>query len=144
MNYNEYRNLSDEQKFKATEYFIEASYEETLGIWKQFVDSPYENCRPLNWEQLDGTMCTVATVSIQYDDKPGEIKRMPICVSIMWNLVDGHLMAFYEACSLVVDHDVVQKFIDDKHPNKHIRTNASNFHQALHHCNIDINKKLTE
>lgn len=144
MNRLEYRSLDSDQRFKVTEYFIEASHEETMGIWRSFVDHPYKNCRPLNWEQLDGMMYTVANVSIQYDDT-GEIKRMPICVSIMWNLVDGHLMAFYEACSQVVDHDIVKKFIDEKsNSNVNIRTNSSNFHHALHHCNIDINKKETE
>ena len=145
MNRLEYRSLDSDQRFKATEYFVEATHDETHGIWRCFVDSPHENCRPLNWEQLDGTMYTVANVLIQYDDKPGVIKRMPICVSIMWNLVDGHLMAFYEACSMVVDHDVVKKFIDEKsNSNVNIRSNSSNFHLALHHCKIDISKKEQE
>lgn len=145
MNYTEYRKLSDEGRFKATEYFVEATHNETYGIWRQFVDKPHENCRPLKWDQLDGTIYTVANVTLQYDDQPGLVKRMPICVSIMWNLVDEHLMAFYEACSQVVDHDIVKKFIDEKsNSNVNIRTNSSNFHHALHHCNIDINKKDSE
>jgi hypothetical protein len=141
MNYNEYKKLSDEDRFKATEFFIEATGEETLGIWKQYVDRPYENCRSLNWDQFDGTMHVISHVTIQYDDKPGIVERIPICVSIMWNLVDGHLMAFYEACSRVVDHNVVKKFIDEKsNSNVRIRTNSTNFHLALHHCKINLIK----
>lgn len=145
MNRLEYRSLSDEDRFKATEYFVEATHDETHGIWSRFVDKPYKECRPLNWEQLDGIMHTIVYVSIQYDDQPGVIKRMPICVSIMWNLVDGHLMAFYEACSMVVDHDVVKEFINEKsNSNVNIRTDSTNFHLALHHCKIDIHKKEQE
>jgi hypothetical protein len=95
----------------------------------------------LNWDQFDGTMHVISHVTIQYDDKPGIVERIPICVSIMWNLVDGHLMAFYEACSRVVDHNVVKKFIDEKsNSNVRIRTNSTNFHLALHHCKINLIK----
>lgn len=142
MNYTEYRKLSDEDRFKATEFFIESTSKEVFGIWHRFVDNPYKDCRSLNWEQLDSMMYTIANVSLQYDDQPGVVKRMPICVSITWNLVDGHLMAFYEACSMVVDHNVVKNFIDEKSNSiANIRSNSSNFHLALHHCKIDIKKE---
>lgn len=65
------------------------------------------------------------------------MKRMPVCVSVTWNLLDGHLIAFYDPTSQVVDHRMVEKYIRDNCPR---RVDAMNFHNCAHELGLKRRK----
>lgn len=73
------------------------------------------------WEQMNpGYLVTI-----------GKIKKMPVCVSVTWNKIDGYLVAFYEAVSRVVDHDMVRDWINKMTQPGVGHCNAMNFHLCL-------------
>ena len=47
---------------------------------------------PVTWEQLDGWLITVGTIG-----------KHPVCISITWNRINGHLVAIWYSCIQVTD-----------------------------------------
>lgn len=133
MKYEQVRNMSFEKRWRLTEYVVEATHEEAFALWKEF--HPY-----VKYEQIsDGWAHTIGSVLVK---KSGESnsKEYPVVVECNWALWDGHLIAYYDACSLVVHHGMVRDYIDSLTPKGAGRTNAANFHHALHHCKISLDK----
>lgn len=117
---------SAEKRWPLTEYVVEATHEEQFQVWLRTPES-------VTWNQGHGWLVTVGHVLVGPD--VDHLERMPVTVSVIWNLIDGHLIAFYEAESLVVDHRMVEKYIRGN-CSKH--TNATNFHHCAHDLNIPM------
>lgn len=107
-------------RWPKTEYAIEATDEEQHVCWER----THETVR---WQQCNGWIVTLAQLLVGEDR--GHLERMPVTVCLTWHLLDGHLVAFYEASSQVVDHRIVEKYIRGN-CSKH--TNATNFHICMH------------
>lgn len=76
---------------------IEASGCERQDLWECW----HQRKRML-WEQcMSGLMTQVGTFA-----------DMPVCVSLQKARIDGHLVLFYHATSLVVQHDIVRAWLD--------------------------------
>lgn len=54
---------------------------------------------------------------------------MPVCLEVHWNLIGGHLVAFYAPTSQVVDHRMVDKYVRENCAKK---TDAMNFSHCTH------------
>lgn len=80
------------------------------------------------WEQGHGWHTTLGEVWIG-PKRLGRMSRMPVCVSVTWDLIAGQLVAFYEATSQVVDHRMVDAYIRE---NCMRRGNVLNFHNVMH------------
>lgn len=99
---------------------VEANSFESLCLWKEY----YQELKK-EWKS-DGSGFHVTV---------GQYGEMPICISITKNEVDGVVILFYDAVSLVVHHDAVRKWLKDHLPEKAKSniTNAMNFHNIFHH-----------
>ncbi len=128
MTYAEARQLdTPEKRWPKTEYVVEATHEEEFHVWHRVHPD-------VSWEQLHGWTTAIGEVEIRKRGKR-KLERMPVCVCVMWVLIGGHLIAFYDACSQVVDHRMVRDYVDSlcaKH------TNAANFHNCAHDLGIQL------
>lgn len=71
----------------------------------------------------------------------GEIADMPVCIALLVNEIDGHRILFYDATSQVVDHRLIDEWLEknlpvtafeDSDPRKRLNsTNAMNFSNVL-------------
>lgn len=106
---------------KKTQYCIEGDGHE---FWKQYApDSDRVYClnhymrmpghnpaytrhifTARTWRQESGMLSTVGHVTV-------DEKRLPVCLQADWDWVDGRLVAFYTATSLVVHYDLVDKWL---------------------------------
>lgn len=116
-----------ETRLKETLFCVKAtSFEEYTLRSRWCVESP-ENQEPLfeKWEQLGGWGVTV-----------GELDGRPVCVSMDWVRMDGHLIMFWEAVSQVVDQLQVEEWFAEHFTGtwgggRRAVTDASNFHFAV-------------
>lgn len=98
-------------------YAVETTSYESLALWKEWHER-------VNWEQLNpGKICTV-----------GHINDRPINVELSWNKINGHKILFYHGCSMLVDHDMVEKWLKKnallEYPNM---VDAMNFHNIVNY-----------
>ncbi len=68
-------------------------------IWKDGSDSHFNT---IKWEQL----------SPGYIETIGYIKKRPISIEIYWAKLNGHLIMFYNCCSLLADYKMVEDWLD--------------------------------
>ena len=133
MNLEQVRRTTFDERWRLTEYVVEATHEEAFNLWQRY--HPY-----VKYEQIsDGWAHTVGSVLVKKDGDRVS-KSYPVVVECNWALWDGHLIAYYDACSLVVHHGMVREYIDSIAPEGAGHTNAANFHHALHHCKIALDK----
>lgn len=109
-------NDSDDPRFGQTEFVVEANGYESLSLWS---DCQKEG---ISWEQENGLMIRV-----------GEVENMPVNISVMWNVVGGMRILFWDSISRMVDYTMIEEWFDrnccpmyDKGTRK-ARTNAMNF-----------------
>lgn len=103
---------------------VEANDYEALCLWSE----NRQRDKPLSWRQeLSGYHKTI-----------GELAGMPVCMSLHIIYVDGKKILFYDPCSQVVDHRIVEEWLDKHLPDTARRsdgyinkTNAMNFHNVL-------------
>lgn len=114
-------NIEDKPKFDSTEYMVEATSFEKYALWKMYSNEAlYKNKHNvIKWEQGSGRMYTL-----------GELDGRPITVCFFWDKLNGHNICFYEATSQVVDHELVEEWLDKFCPKP--RTDANNFHNVYH------------
>lgn len=118
-----------EKRLAVTEYFVEATDEEAFQLWKDTHDS-------VAWEQCHGWLVTVGRVRTLHIFKSRDrIERHPVTVTFTWQLLDGHLVAFYDAASQVVDYRMVDRYVRRyvrQLDGRSAHTNATNFHHCMH------------
>ncbi len=77
--------------------FVEASSAEYHFLWKEYHDETFGQ----SWsENLSGIALTI-----------GRVNDLPVCVSLRKSVVNGHLLVFYYATSRMVDHTMVDEWI---------------------------------
>lgn len=98
-------------RFDKVKYVVEATCFEDMTLYREWN-------KKVKWEShTSGTLETV-----------GELNDKPVCFSACWASINGELVLFYHATSVVVDHDMIDKWLEDNCPNKKLKTNAMNFH----------------
>ena len=74
---------------------------------------------------------------------------MPVCITINWATVNGLIIMFVDPTSKVVDHRIIDKFLDDNCSPRYdnntrlARTNSWNFHHAIN-ASLEKMKKSSE
>jgi hypothetical protein len=120
MNFAEARRLDTaEKRWPHTFYAVDG---DSFDAWKEWHE------RATSWEQCHGWLITLGRVAIMKLPL-GKVERMSVCVAVDWVLINGKLVAFYDATSQVVDHRIVDKYIRG---NCSRHTNVLNFHLAMH------------
>lgn len=118
-----------EKQFSETEFLVEATGFESLTIWKEYHER-------VSWTQ-DSIGCLVTV---------GRVGERPCCISVGWNIIGGHRIAFWEPTSQAVDHAQIESWFDANcnptHDGRKSRTNAMNFHIAIQGLGIKISEQV--
>lgn len=130
----------DADLFKDVVFLVEANHHEQFVFWQDYFHKPkYEKSAVKTWEQESaGTMIQI-----------GELDNRPICIEIYWQYLDGYKVMFYSACSQVVDHAMVDRWIEHwslktiRWDNGHrwAQTDSNNFHHCIHAIQELVEKK---
>jgi hypothetical protein len=113
------------RKFGKVEFFVEANSFETFTLWQE-----YHNEKDIEWiQELAGFVETI-----------GYINNRPINLEFSFNVINGKLIAFYSGISALVDHTMIEEWIESRFPVKYdhggrrAMTNAQNFHNCIQFC----------
>lgn len=92
-------------------------------LWKEWHER-------VQWIAQDsGILQTVASVEIVHGDN---LKESPICLSLRWGLIEGHLVCFWYPTSMIVDYQIIDDWIM-KHFDLECAADAENFHSLVDH-----------
>lgn len=105
---------------------VDATGCETLALWQR-----YHKEMGKQWDETrSGYLVTV-----------GHYNKRPVCLCLDSAIVDGHKIIFVDACSQMVDHKLIDKWMklnmpksayQDRGNGKYVnRTNAMNFHNVF-------------
>jgi len=110
-----------------TFFCVEANFNETQYIWEKLAHQ-----QGVDWRQDTGILETIGTLTVEGEE-------LPVSLSLMWNWVRGKLICFYDATSRVVDHKMIEDYLDshiikDKtwDGSRKTITDASNYHHMWH------------
>jgi hypothetical protein len=103
-----------DSRFIDTIYLIEANSYERQALWAEFHTQ-------LRWEHD----CIGAVIQV------GELDNRPVNIDVLWTKIDGYRIAFWDACSQVVDHKMIEDWLRQNLP-KVPKTNSMNFHNMIH------------
>ena len=100
-------------------------------LWEKFCNQTMYKTElsVYDWEQLNPGFWEVV----------GHVAGEPVCVSVFWYKINGFMITFYEATSRMVDHEMVDKWMEQKcNPKwdkgtRQAHCNAANFHHVLHY-----------
>lgn len=114
-----------EKLFEGVEFLVEATSYEQYTFWDKHAFDSREALPAQQfiktWEQLPGWIVDV-----------GELAGRPVCIEMMYGKLDGHLICFYHGCSQVVDHEMIEAWLEKNYSLWDTRRcNASNFHSCL-------------
>ena len=122
---------SAEERLKKTFFLVEANSFETLTLWVNHAKDG-----AMAWDQGHGFAVTV-----------GNLDSRPVCVSMTWNMLDGRWVAFWNACSQVVDHVMVDAWLEENfkgtwdNGSRRASCDAMNFHHCLQALRQDSDRK---
>lgn len=111
----------DQKLFEKVIYLVEATYEEQHMLWEKYHYhvEPKHKCVK-KWEQvMSGHMRQI-----------GKVDERPICVSIGYAILNGKKVMFYEGCSELVDHSMIEKWLE-RYQGEAGCCNATNFHHCI-------------
>lgn len=102
--------------------FVEADRYSAHMLW-------YENCEKLEWIECNHGLGEII----------GYVGDMPVNLSLTKATVDGKLIIFYDAVSMVVDHSIVEDWVSEiaklvgavNQYGRIRKTDAMNFHNVL-------------
>jgi hypothetical protein len=113
-------------------FVCEATDFEVHKLWEEYAKDNTMNPGKWNthrWEQLGGWL---ETVGYRYD--------MPICISVRGVILDGRLVMFWHATSVVVDHRIIDEWLTKEvfafvpkwdNGTRKPDTNPMNFHHCI-------------
>jgi hypothetical protein len=140
-----------EAQLKKVRFFIEGDSFAVHTLWKEYSTDYMEKCEKrfdynrevkLQWEQVSsGFMLTIDEVTFNR-------KKYPLCIECSFAFVDSFLICFYNGCSMVTHHGMVEDFLRERFPIKYDHnsrlayTNATNFHHVLQFAKTERNKRV--
>lgn len=104
-----------------TVYVMESTHDEQHHLWLMWHNV-------LDWKEIP--MNVMRTV--------GYIGEHPVVVAAYFARIEGKLVAFYHPTSRMVDHELVEKWVDETFPiikkvgRRESHSNTSNWHHCLH------------
>jgi hypothetical protein len=107
--------------FAETKFVVEATDFEQYCLWEKHHEQ-------VKWEQVSPGMWETI----------GYFGKMPVCVSCSWVRINGHIVLFYEAVSMVTHSEMVERWVEKMTKStptwgggRQAHTNAMNFHHCL-------------
>lgn len=114
-------------KDEDVKYLIRATNEEAYSLWLRFNKS-------VSWEQVPrGLFWTVGLV------KNLKGKKLPVCVSVLFVTVGGHIIATYDSPSQMVDWQAVDEAVKNRFPKAIGITDPANVHDMFNALKINTN-----
>lgn len=112
-------------RFALTEYVVNADDFAQYALWCM-------NGKSNEWEQDNsGTWFQIGEVGGPLQ------KKMPVCMEAHWARINGMYVLFYHACSQVVDHRMVDAWLEkncfpyEAKSKRRAHCDAQNFHHCL-------------
>lgn len=141
-------NESDAELFKDVVFLVEADNNAIFQLWREFSSEsghPRHPDRVVDWKQESlGKSAVIAEMVAFIPGEAIQCKERPVCVSIQYARINGHRVAFYYGCSQLVDHLLIESWIDHftkdikcVDSNRHAHCDAANFHNCL----IDLRRR---
>ena len=90
---------------------VEATSFEQLCLWRDEHEG-----RKIPWDQT----------GLGYLETVGSIGNRPVCISLSTVHIDGKKILFIDATSQVVDHDMIEKWLEQNMPDTAFRDNYNN------------------
>jgi len=126
-------------RFKDTEFVVEADDYARQSLWERYSTQALHptELNTIRWEQ--DCMGTCSTI--------GQIADCPVVVTFFWAKLNGHLICFYHPTSAVVDHRMVNNYLE-KYCNpswdngRRAHADASNFHHVLDYIRTEAAQQL--
>ena len=124
-------------RFKETKFVIEATDAERHFLWADNDRARRANeSYAVKWEEI----------SMGLWIQIGELDKRPICLTFTWARLDGILVMFWDCCSQVADHAMIDRWLAQNcTPAPYDRTrpastNATNFHHCIHFVKDEAKK----
>jgi hypothetical protein len=114
-------------RFKDTEFVVEADSFARLALWERFSTEALHKTElnTINWQQDSMGTCY----------QVGSLDNRPVNIDFVWAKLNNHLILFYHACSQVVDHKMVEnwieKYCNPQHNERRSHCDANNFAHAI-------------
>lgn len=112
-------------RFAATEYVVEA---DSFGKYALWVMNSKDNV----WEQ------DASGVWFQIGELGGTLqKKRPVCIECFWARINGMTVMFYHSSSQVVDHEMIEKWLEkncypyNANSKRRAHCDALNFHHCI-------------
>jgi hypothetical protein len=120
---------SPDPRWADTKFLVEATSTERFFLWLQNADESTERCgrTPVEWRQD----------SMGAFEYAGYCDDRPVTVNVLWATLNGIRIAFYEAASELVDHRMVNDWINLNFSGRwdggtrRAHCDAMNFHHCL-------------
>lgn len=127
-----------DKRFDNTVYLIEANAYEQLALWQtNAIDSGWTFDKgkwpKIRWEQQNpGTHIVIGYVEekSRWLEFWKHSEPRPVALYFFWDKLNGKTVCFWEACSEIVDHKMIQNWFNENLPNIP-RTNAMNFGHVI-------------
>jgi hypothetical protein len=94
---------------------VEASSFERLCLWKDYT------AKGISWDESGGGW-GVTVGAIKTEDLTA-----PVCISITTTIIDGQKILFFEPTSRVVDHQLIELWLEDNAPSTAFLSSGSMF-----------------
>jgi hypothetical protein len=120
------RVMAEDPRWSATRYLVEATEYEKHAAWCfRAKHSPWRYdlhaTNDVEWTKT----------SPGYNCQIGKLAGKSVCVNVQWDYLNGQLVCFWEAASLVVDYDMIEAWLKKELPNVTFTCNAQNLHNVL-------------
>ena len=109
----------DDPRFAETEFLVEATSYEKLCLWSETSDESRHPGKHRWVQDYHGLMIHC-----------GDFGGLPVMVCCEWATIDGCLVCFYDATSMVVHHDMVGDRLKSLAPQATFG-DAMNFHNVI-------------
>lgn len=132
---------------KEAVFLVEATSYEQLALWSDWAVEGARYGRPdtadrrVAWEQLNPGFAAQA----------GKVGEYPVIVSVQFVRIEGCVVAFYEATSRVVDHEMVEEWVEHEFGSpkwdgetRTATTNAMNFGHCVSACRAIAAKRTSK
>lgn len=110
---------------------MDASFNEYGFLWQEWHDK-------VRWEEGPGWLEFVGQVCITETKPPTRwaelVQWFPTTINLRVSTLGGHPVMFYSPASLIVAHDLIDRWLEEKFPlllKERRRCNTSNFHHCM-------------
>ena len=127
------KNMFDQLELKDIEFLVSANSNEAFTLWSKYNQK-------VDWEWIyTGFVITI-----------GSLDSHPVSIEFLFAIIKGKKVAFYNGCSQVVDHKMIDEWLISRFQRTHDNysrwnhVNATNFHNCINSLDkLDVEPRNT-